>query len=112
MRDDLISQNELLEGIDDLIAGIAFTSPYQDELQSLISGMERVRDRVAEAPTLTLDDLRPKGRWEVIEDYVSSLGYTVIDGYRCSLCKEESREALDFCGHCGADMRGDRKDGR
>lgn len=61
------------------------------------------------APTLTLDDLRPKGRWEVIEDYVSSLGYTVIDGYRCSLCKEESREALDFCGHCGADMRGGDK---
>ena len=61
--------------------------------------------------TVRPGDLRPKGQWEVIEDYVSSLGCTVIDGYRCSLCKEESREALDFCGHCGADMRGGGEDG-
>lgn len=99
MSNDLISRKALLEGIDDLIAGIAFTSPYQDELHCLIDGMERVRDRVAEAPTLTLDDLRPKGRW--IERYgVSEYKY------ECSICHLGSDLMMDFCGHCGADMRG------
>lgn len=102
MRDDLISQNELLEGIDDLIAGIAFTSPYQDELQSLISGMERVRDRVAEAPTLTLDDLRPKGRWVHKRSIYDS------NIYICSNCKEQISilgNKLPSCPYCIADMR-------
>ena len=78
----------------------------------IMAGVDSFAKKLKAAPTLALDDLRPKGRWEVIEDYVSSLGYTVIDGYRCSLCKEESREALDFCGHCGADMRGYMSDGQ
>lgn len=105
MRDDLIRRNELLEGIDDLIAGIAFTSPYQDELHCLIDGMERVRDRVAESPVLTLDDLRPKGRWEPVDARYS----------RCTNCKRErnirTQIGCEFCPSCGADMRGGGEDG-
>ncbi len=51
------------------------------------------------APTLDLDDLRPKGRW--IERYgVSEYKY------ECSICHLGSDSMMDFCGHCGADMRG------
>ena len=107
MSNDLISRKALLEGIDDLIAGIAFTSPYQDELHCLIDGMERVRDRVAEAPTLTLDDLRPKGRWEPNEPEGDVW-------FHCSECGAEISTSWDYdcdemwnyCPSCGADMRG------
>lgn len=102
MRDDLIRRNELLEGIDDLIAGIAFTSPYQDELHCLIDGMERVRDRVAESPVLTLDDLRPKGRWIMKETMIRS---PFAKNAYCSECNEETSFLHRFCPSCGADMR-------
>lgn len=101
--DDLISRNELLAGIDELVAGIAFTSPYQEELHCLIDGMERVRDRVAEAPALALEDLRPQGRWELADDG---------DGVVCSECGTDfcilfyATDDFHFCPSCGADMRG------
>ena len=107
MSNDLISRKALLEGIDDLIAGIAFTSPYQDELHCLIDGMERVRDRVAEAPTLTLDDLRPKGRWLNVRLFTTGDGRVRLGDCSCCGSAEKLR---DFCPSCGADMRGGGSD--
>jgi hypothetical protein len=65
-------------------------------------------DEIAEMPTLTLDDLRPKGRWERDEN----------GKVRCSVCKKKTLEAKEgvwytssFCHNCGADMRGGGEDG-
>lgn len=43
------------------------------------------------APTLTIDDLRPKGRWK--------------DG-TCTNCGQVDFSKPNFCPNCGADMRG------
>ncbi len=94
-----------------------------------------MRERVSMAPTLSLDDLRPKGRWEEIEE--TSSGWKQ---HRCSVCKEEAifeytytddydegidgeweyigqredgiiEHLTDFCPSCGADVRGGGEDG-
>lgn len=63
---------------------------------------------VSETPTLTLDDLRPKGRWEDKYD-----GKYANQVYRCSACGVRAMNVdnkawflPNFCPHCGADMRG------
>ena len=67
-------------------------------------------------PTLTLDDLRPKGRWVVVEEGPMS---THTD---CSVCDEEALSYWDegynkrmyfltpLCPFCGADMQGGGED--
>lgn len=65
---------------------------------------------IEQAPTLTLDDLRPKGRW--------------VEGYpvTCSICGHSAETLYEdcniyrairtpYCSYCGADMRGGGKDG-
>ena len=48
----------------------------------------------------SIDDLRPKGRWEPVDARYS----------RCTNCKQErnvrTQIAWAFCPYCGADMRG------
>ena len=57
-----------------------------------------MRERVNMAHTLTLDDLRPKGRLVCLEP---EIGY-----YACSMCDHRIlRAKCNFCPHCGADMR-------
>lgn len=57
---------------------------------------------IAMAPTLTIDDLRPKGRWLHRENGVAY----------CSECEMDAVEdGTNFCPECGADMRGDGEDG-
>lgn len=54
-------------------------------------------------PALTLDDLRPKGRWELADDG---------DGVVCSECGTDfcilvyATDDFHFRPSCGADMRG------
>lgn len=58
--------------------------------------------------TLTLDDLRPKGRWEPADDG---------DGVVCSECGTDfcilvyATDDFHFCPSCGADMRGGGEEG-
>ena len=53
----------------------------------------------------TLDDLRPKGRWEPVDARYS----------RCTNCKRErnirTQIGWGYCPNCGADMRGGGEDG-
>lgn len=92
--------------------------------------LDQMDDWLDAQPSLTLDDLRPKGRWEEIEE--TSSGWKQ---HRCSLCKAEAifeytyiddydegidgeweyigqiengiiEHLTDFCPNCGADMRG------
>ena len=54
------------------------------------------------APTISPDSLRPKGRWEWYKNH-----------YECSNCRGSRFHDLvlgldaQFCGRCGADMRGE-----
>lgn len=68
---------------------------------------------VSIAPTLTLDELRPKGRWVEKKE---PLGWSEVDVVECSICEEnwvlgeysfeDFAELHMFCPSCGADMRG------
>lgn len=76
----------------------AIQTPSCDYVTGYISALSVAEGMIATLPTLTLDDLRPKGRW--IERYgVSEYKY------ECSVCHLGSDLMTDFCGHCGADMR-------
>jgi hypothetical protein len=46
---ELVNKKELLAEIDEAISNIAFSSPYQSNIAEMISGMECVRDIVADA---------------------------------------------------------------
>lgn len=59
------------------------------------SALSVVEGMLACAPTLALDDLRPKGRWK--------------DG-TCTNCGQVDFSKPNFCPNCGADMRGGGED--
>ena len=46
---DYINREVVIEEINDAIANIAFTSPYQNDIDTMVSGMERVLDIVEDA---------------------------------------------------------------
>ena len=56
---------------------------------------------ISDQPTLTMDDLRPKGRWEPEDARFS----------RCTNCNKSrnirTQIGWKFCPNCGSDMRGD-----
>ena len=117
---------------DKLIRQLCLVSPDCDEFgRGVATGISTAIQKTADTPTITLDDLRPKGRWEVIEE--TSSGWKQ---HRCSVCKAEAifeytyiddydegfdgeweyigqiengitEHLTDFCPNCGADMRED-----
>lgn len=78
---------------------------------SALEAIGQVREVVSQIPTLTLDDLRPKGRWV---NWGKS-GTPTYENYgTCSACHEDAEiytEHRNYCPHCGADMRGGGEDG-
>lgn len=94
-----IDGDDLLRRTNFLLATI-YTPDFVEILKALKEYLEK-------APTLTLDDLRPKGRWERKED----------GKVYCSVCQKKALEVKkgvwhipNFCNHCGADMRGGGED--
>lgn len=70
--------------------------PFEREIcKALLMAFAECGCRVKEAPALTIDDLRPKGRWE--------------DG-TCTNCGQVDFSKPNFCPNCGADMRGGGED--
>ena len=53
-----------------------------------------------------LDYERPTGKWLYHEEWKNEGGC----GYECSCCGRTYDYAMNFCGYCGADMRGDNND--
>ena len=91
--DDLISRKALL----DIVGKIPLSWEYGQAISD-------VYDIIKTMPTRTLDDLRPKGRWENPHKP------------RCSNCKKPARRdssggLLPVCLYCLADMRGGGEDG-
>lgn len=96
--DDLISRKALL----DIVGKIPLSWEYGQAISD-------VYDIIKTMPTLTLDDLRPKGRWSIVEiDKVSNR--ITIECPECGMVEEMSLTAYglghNFCHSCGADMRG------
>lgn len=69
-------------------------------------GCCRIRAKIEKLPRVTLDDLRPKGRWiHKHSIYDSNI-------YICSNCKEQISilgNKLPSCPYCIAEMRGGDK---
>ncbi len=64
---------------------------------------------------LTLDDLRPKGRWIPLHSEGYNPEYDPLFEFKCSEChnnfaNDEDEIPYNFCPNCGADMRGGEKD--
>ena len=82
-------------------------TPSCDYVTGYISALSVVEGMIATLPTLTLDDLRPKGRWiHKHSIYDSNI-------YICSNCKEQISilgNKVPSCPYCIADMRGGRKE--
>lgn len=58
---------------------------------------------VSATPTLTLDDLRPKGRWITQDE--------TFTAFQCSRCEcKNFRQRWNYCPACGADMQGGGED--
>ena len=72
-----------------------FIDKELDEILDGSDGMSSLafivlRGWIRSIPTLTLDDLRPKGRWK---------------GGTCTNCGQVDFSKPNFCPNCGADMR-------
>ncbi len=102
--DDLISKSVLLAEVDGSISDLAFTSPYQDEIERLRDGMERVRDYIESAPTIDPEELRPKGRWEMRGGKL----YCTHCGKRAAVARDSDdfwyTKGTPACPNCGAKM--------
>lgn len=88
MMDDLISRKALLNVVGKI--------PQSWEYGQAISDVYEI---IKSAPTLTLDDLRPKGRWK--DGECTNCG--------CDALYHKGVPAptyTEFCPNCGADMRG------
>lgn len=46
---------------------------------------------------------RPKGKWE----YIGQSEVTGLKIVKCTNCHKRQYGSMDYCGNCGADMRGD-----
>ena len=71
--------------------------PDDSYSMGIMVGVDYAIKKLEEMPTITLDDLRPHGRW-----IISSDGYYPY----CSNCKKEpkSGDMTPYCPHCGAKM--------
>lgn len=88
---------------------VGISSENQDYYTGYISALSVVQGMLAYAPTLTLDDLRPKGRWNIVEIDKATNRIT-IECPKCGMVEEVPLTTYglwrDFCPNCGADMRG------
>lgn len=102
-----IDGEELMDRVDFILSRLKSTE--------LVSVFQNLKSYLENASTLTLDDLRPKGRWigTGYDGYAD--GCLVYDLWECSECRAEfgcvgDPPPYEFCPSCGADMRGGGED--
>ena len=103
----------MLEEIDQRSSDIAFTSPYQYEIDTVLIGIECARSSVEYAPAA---DVAPvvHGRWEEKDNV--SFDCIMMENihwstYICSECNGEAMCDYAYCPNCGAKMDGGKNDG-
>ena len=105
-----INLEDVIEEINDAISNISFTSPYQNDIGTMVSGMERVLEIVEDALTVDVVEVvhgrwieRPLDNFRKYEVKCSECGFVGIGNY------DQYLEPYDFnyCPNCGAKMDGD-----
>ncbi len=105
---EYINREDLLAECNEVISNIQFSSPYQEEIAAVVSGMEQVKDLINDASAA---DVAPivYGHW--IDTDTFDFHCTHI--YQCSNCGKEVADDYischKFCLHCGARMDGGNK---
>lgn len=103
MSKEYIERTALLRDCDEAISNIQFTSPYQDEINILVDGMERVRDRISDAPTADVAEV-VHGKW--LETGRFDANHSPI--FQCSECHKSVADlyisCYKHCFHCGTRM--------
>lgn len=96
----LIDADKLQKAIpaeEDNITGMGMT---YDEMEAYNDGIDEQWKKIVNAPTIEPE--RPKGRWI---EYIPEHG-------KCQFCGNQvdllNGKANNFCGECGADMRGEQ----
>ena len=90
-----IDGEELMDRVDFILSRV--------KTPEIVSVFQKLKSYLENAPTITLADLRPKGRWKLADDG---------DGVVCSECGSDfcilayATDDFRFCPSCGADMRG------
>ena len=70
---------------------------HNGDYQSPQDAIKAALFNLAQSPTITLDDLRPKGRWIVQDE--------TFTRFRCSHCEcKNFGQRWNFCPACGAEM--------
>ena len=102
---EYIEREELISELDELISNISFSSPYQDEIDRMIVGMERARDCVENAETA---DVAPvvHAKWEPVTEGAWNLQTPICIGWSCPLCGRYEQYKEPYC-NCGARMDGE-----
>lgn len=109
----LIYLEDVLEEIDDAISNIAYTSPYQNDISTMVSGMERVRGVVEDATTVDAVEM-VRGRWVSSGcgfDVCSECRKVYADGYLTAM-GIKPRTQFNYCPNCGAKMDGGNENGK
>lgn len=71
--------------------------------------LDEVDDWMDAQPTITIDDLRPKGQW--IVDEILDNGTKICHCSECLTGEAITKNLIPlFCWKCGADMRGGGED--
>ena len=115
MSKEYIEREALLKECSDTISNIQFSSPYQDEIDAMVSGMERIRDNIYDAPAA---DVAPvvHAHWKTREaknDYLwvecSNCGF-LVENYKAVKTGRSSTDVIgnkwNGCPCCGARMDG------
>ena len=103
---EYIERETVLEEINEKISNIAFTSPYQREIEAIVVGMERARDSVEDAPAA---DVAPVvlAEWKPYRDHFTKRHI----GWICTNCSgvqmDLSNGDTAYCPNCGARMDGE-----
>ena len=92
----LIDANDVIDEINEAISNIAFTSPYQSDISTMVSGMERVLDIVEASPTV--DAVEAKKYEELVGMY-HELRENFVD-YVCSGIPNVAPYCLNKCEGC------------
>lgn len=107
----LIDVNDVIDEINEAISNIAFTSPYQSDISTMVSGMERVLDIVEASPTVDAVEVT-HGHWEhIFEDAHYKAKCTACGRVAVKIgidyCSPSFRINWHYCPNCGASMDGD-----